>query len=172
MQILGQKTKLRPLEEKDLDQRARWVSDPEIAGLMGVVEKLDADLTHEDWVNLVRQWFNQRSKDGNTHTYAIEDDSGKLIGDIDLQVVNRSTGMAWLTIEIGEKDYWGKGYGTDAITALLHYVFRHMNILQVRLNVKKSNERAVRCYQNCGFMKESEEEDEWVMVAVAESCEF
>lgn len=172
MQILGQKTKLRPLEERDLDQRAKWVSDPEIAKLMGVIEEPERILTYDDWRQIVRRWFDQRRKSGSFYLYAIEDDSGKLIGDIDLQLVSSTDRMGWLTIEIGEKDYWGKGYGTDAVSALLRYAFRHLGIRQIRLNVKKSNVRAIGCYQKCGFMKEAEQEDEWVMVAVAESCEF
>jgi RimJ/RimL family protein N-acetyltransferase len=106
------------------------------------------------------------------HLFAILNLSDALIGDIDLQVISGSGGMAWMSIEIGDREYWGHGYGTDAISALLRHAFRRLNIRQVRLNVKKFNARAIRCYEKCGFVRESEQRDEYLMVAMAESCEL
>jgi RimJ/RimL family protein N-acetyltransferase len=82
MESLGEKTRLRPLEERDLDARARWVADPEIAELMGVRDSESPD-TPEEWRTLVARWFQSRRAVSGVYLFAIEDISGKLIGDIE-----------------------------------------------------------------------------------------
>lgn len=57
-------------------------------------------------------------------------------------------------IFIGDKNYWNKGYGTDAMRILIRFIFEQMNINKIKLNVYEFNPRAVRCYEKCGFKKE------------------
>jgi RimJ/RimL family protein N-acetyltransferase len=59
-----------------------------------------------------------------------------------------------LGITIGDKAYWGRGYGRDALTVLLDYAFRLRNMRRVTLSVNGTNERAIRAYQACGFVEE------------------
>ena len=59
-----------------------------------------------------------------------------------------------LGITIGDKAYWGKGYGTDAIRLLVDYAFRLRNLRKVWLTVLGNNARAIAAYQKCGFEKE------------------
>jgi RimJ/RimL family protein N-acetyltransferase len=59
-----------------------------------------------------------------------------------------------LGIEIGNKDYWGKGYGREVIRLLLIYAFEHQNLNRVSLHTHSENERALRCYSACGFVEE------------------
>ena len=55
---------------------------------------------------------------------------------------------------IGGKDCWGRGYGTDAIRALLRFAFREMNLNRVWLTTGENNPRALACYRKCGFREE------------------
>lgn len=59
-----------------------------------------------------------------------------------------------LGITIGDKEYWGKGYGREAIGLLLDYGFRLHNLRRIWLNTLSNNERAIRCYLRCGFIEE------------------
>jgi RimJ/RimL family protein N-acetyltransferase len=59
-----------------------------------------------------------------------------------------------LGITIGDKDYWGKGYGREAVSLLLDYAFRLQNARRVYLRVHARNERALRAYLACGFVEE------------------
>jgi len=52
------------------------------------------------------------------------------------------------------KNYWGKGYGTDAMKVLMKFIFEDMNMNKIRLSVFSFNERAKRCYEKCGFQVE------------------
>lgn len=61
---------------------------------------------------------------------------------------------AWVAIGIGERDFWGKGYGTDAMRLTLHYAFDELNLHRVTLTVWGVNERAIRSYEKAGFRRE------------------
>ena len=64
-------------------------------------------------------------------------------------------------IHIGERDFWGKGYGTDALRVLLHYGFDELNLQRVSLSVLEGNARAMRSYEKCGFRLEGRERQAW-----------
>jgi RimJ/RimL family protein N-acetyltransferase len=55
---------------------------------------------------------------------------------------------------IGEREYWGKGYGTDAMNLLTRYAFMELNLHRVSLGVHSYNTRALRCYEKAGFRTE------------------
>ena len=61
---------------------------------------------------------------------------------------------AFVAIGIGERDYWGKGFGTDAMRITLRYAFEELNLHRVSLTVWGVNERAIRSYINAGFRVE------------------
>jgi RimJ/RimL family protein N-acetyltransferase len=94
------------------------------------------------------------SRDGSF--FAIEVD-GVVIGQCGLfgfefcRGVNRHCELG---IGIGDTEYWGKGYGTEAIGLLLHHAFVHRNMNRVWLSVLANNDRAIRCYESSGFKEE------------------
>lgn len=57
-------------------------------------------------------------------------------------------------IEIGEKECWGRGYGTDALRTLVRFGFEEMNLNRIALDVYDFNERAIASYLKCGFIEE------------------
>jgi RimJ/RimL family protein N-acetyltransferase len=69
-------------------------------------------------------------------------------GFIDIDYVNKT---AETGIFIGNKNYWNKGYGTEALSLLLDYGFKALNLHNIMLRVYEFNERAIRCYQKTGF---------------------
>jgi RimJ/RimL family protein N-acetyltransferase len=57
-----------------------------------------------------------------------------------------------LNIVIGEKRFWGKGYGTEAIRQILKKAKR-LRISKIFLEVRPTNQRAIHSYLNSGFKK-------------------
>ena len=78
----------------------------------------------------------------------------RLIGIIDVEVTQWVNGDAYVGIGIGERDDWGKGYGTDAMRVMLRYAFRQLNLHRVSLTVFEYNPRAIRSYEKAGFVVE------------------
>jgi RimJ/RimL family protein N-acetyltransferase len=66
-----------------------------------------------------------------------------------------------MTIIIGEKDAWGKGYGTEAGHLLLDYAFNRLGFHRISIGVVGFNKRALRFWESLGFEKEGVERDEY-----------
>ncbi len=77
----------------------------------------------------------------------------KLIGICSLDVA-WSNQSATFWIGIGEPDYRGKGYGSDAVRLLVNYAFRELNLYRVALDVFSYNTRAIATYEKLGFVHE------------------
>jgi RimJ/RimL family protein N-acetyltransferase len=61
---------------------------------------------------------------------------------------------AWVGIGIGDRDFWGKGYGTDMMNLCLQYAFTELNMHRVSLGLHEYNPRALRSYEKAGFRLE------------------
>ncbi len=86
--------------------------------------------------------------------FAIETKDGVHIGTVNFHQTLPEDRRASLGIMIGEKEYWSKGYGTDAMRTLLRFGFEEMNLHRIELTVHAGNERALACYRKCGFVEE------------------
>jgi RimJ/RimL family protein N-acetyltransferase len=61
--------------------------------------------------------------------------------------------VATLGIIIGEKSHWSRGYGPEAIEALLGYAFGKLHLERVKLNTFSDNERAQAAFKKIGFLE-------------------
>ena len=78
----------------------------------------------------------------------------KLIGSVSLWVNSWTHSEAWVGIVIGERDYWGKGYGTDAMRLIVQYGFIEANLRRISLALHSYNPRALKSYEKVGFKME------------------
>ena len=86
--------------------------------------------------------------------FAIETKDGTHIGNISLHDASPENRGAGLGMLIGEKAYWSKGYGSDALRTLLRFAFEEMNLHRVELDVYDFNARGIASYRKCGFVEE------------------
>ncbi|MED3735579.1 GNAT family N-acetyltransferase [Virgibacillus pantothenticus] len=91
----------------------------------------------------------------SSKSYIIQDkNTDKAIGITSLINMDHKNRSAECIIDIGEKDYWGKGYAKEALKLLLNYAFLEMNLHRVSLRVFSFNERAIHLYTKLGFKQE------------------
>jgi len=104
----------------------------------------------------IKEWIEKDiEKQIDMYWFAIrtlEDD--RLLGDITLSVINWGSRDAFASIGIGEREFWGKGYGTDAMRLTLRYGFIELNLRRISLTVFEFNQRAIRSYEKAGFRLE------------------
>ena len=81
-------------------------------------------------------------------------DGDKLIGVAHVGILSWVHRDAFAAIGFGDRNYWGRGYGTDAMGALLRFAFTELALHRVTLNVFAANERAIRSYEKAGFRHE------------------
>ena len=136
-----------PNLDTDPDLIARWSRDTVFHRLA------DNDAAYPLSVMDAKEWLegdNRRSFRLAIRTLS-ED---RLIGTIGLWVESWSNGEAWAGIGIGERDYWGNGYGTDAMQLMLRFAFTELGLFRVSLGVYAHNLRAIRSYEKAGFRLE------------------
>ena len=78
----------------------------------------------------------------------------KLIGATGIHDVSSVHKNAEIGIVIGNKSYWSKGYGTEALRLMLEYGFDQLNLHKIYLWVFCFNTRAIRAYEKVGFKTE------------------
>ncbi|MDR7071511.1 RimJ/RimL family protein N-acetyltransferase [Fictibacillus barbaricus] len=61
---------------------------------------------------------------------------------------------AELGIAIGNKRFWGKGYGLAAMRAMLNFGFTELHLNKIWLRVEIDNEKAIKSYKRAGYIEE------------------
>ena len=141
--LVGDRVYLSPIDKNDYELWTKWVNDTEVTlGTLQTEKILGIDEEKEVLERL--------SKGGTT--FAIVDlENDKAIGFLGLpgiDSVNRSSSLA---ITIGEKSYWNKGYGSEAVELLLDYGFSILNLHSINLTVYSFNKGAIESYKKSGF---------------------
>ena len=148
----GQLVRLGAMDVEEISKAfARWGRDSEFRRL------LDSGVSQPGSSKGAQKWLEKEleKQSVNQHWFSIRKlDDDKLLGDIDLYVYNWSGRDAFVGLGIGEREFWGKGYGTDVMRVILRYAFTEVNLQRVTLNVFEYNPRAIRSYEKAGFRHE------------------
>ncbi|EXG83685.1 acetyltransferase, ribosomal protein N-acetylase [Clostridium sp. ASBs410] len=84
----------------------------------------------------------------------VERKSEKPIGVTSLINIDYKNRNAECIIDIGDKEVWGKGYGTEAMKLIIDFGFLEMNLHRIFLRVFSFNCRAIKLYEKLGFQQE------------------
>jgi len=152
--IPGDLVRLRPIERDDLPRYVRWFADPEVRRHLEVAVPFSLAQEERWYEDLQEQIARQE-----TMVWAIETGDGVHIGSVGLHNIHWQDRSAELGILIGEKTYWDRGYGADAVRTLLRLGFEEMNLHRIYLRVDDDNLRAIRCYEKCEFKEEGKMRD-------------
>ena len=86
--------------------------------------------------------------------FLVEDLEGRPLGLADYARVDQVARSAELGLTIGEPDAWSRGYGTEAATLLIRFVFERLNLRRVEIRTWDGNERVLRLAARLGFVEE------------------
>lgn len=151
LQADSRNLRLRPIEREDLPHFVRWLADPEVLEFLGLHNPLS--MAREE------QWFEKiLAGPEDEHPYAIEvvEEGGawRMIGNMALFDINTTDRSAEIGIVIGEKDFWGKGCGTEAMRQMVARGFNTLGLHRIYLRVFTENARGIECYKKVGFQLE------------------
>ena len=144
--IIGSKTILRSKRLSDAQNDYMWQRDPELAQL-DAVPPLATTFSRY----LSGYTSELRHHPLNRQEFAVETLDGEYIGNCSYYNISETKGEAELGIMIGNRDYWDKGYGADAVTTLVSHIFHQANLKRIYLKTLNWNRRAQKCFQKCGF---------------------
>lgn len=148
--LCGGAVTLRPMTEGDWDVLLKWNNDP------AVMELADANPFEETTLadlQTIYRWI-------STHAYCfIMEVAGASIGECWLQRMNLQRivsqfpdrDLRRIDLMIGEKELWGRGYGTEAIGLLVDFGFRQQGADAIFAPVAAENRRSQRAFQKNGF---------------------
>lgn len=150
--LRGERVILRPYEagftEEELRRVYRWSRDESVLRWSGGSVLA---MSFEDFKNAFQREL--RRQDKHSRTFGLLTDTGELIGRLGYYHIDYRRREAELGIAIGEKEYWGRGYGTDAVKTLLTHIFEETDLQRVYLFTYAENVRAQRSFEKCGFRK-------------------
>lgn len=144
--IISSKVILREKTPADAWDDYAWETDPELARLDAApplsisYSRFLSDYTNELY-----------SSSTTSHRFAVDTLDGKHIGNCSYYNLDETRGEVELGIMIGNRDYWNEGYGTDAVTTLVNYIFRQTDLNRIYLKTLDWNTRAQKSFHKCGF---------------------
>ena len=151
MDYFGKKVRLRAIERDDLPRYVEWFADEAVS------ENLESQMP----MSLVQEerWFEETLKlPAEQQPLAIDARTGRgkweHIGGAGFHAIDKRNQLAECGIMIGNKKYWDRGYGTDALLTLLRYGFETLNFNRISLCVMAFNARAIHVYEKIGFLRE------------------
>ncbi len=143
--IEGPLVTLRRHRPENLPAILRWYRDPELA-------RLTRYQTRPMSEGEVERYFANRLLAPDSIAYGIhERPRDRLIGLTTFSALDGDNGSVLFHITIGERDAWGRGFGTEVTRLMLRHAFARLGLHRVGLSVFSFNERAIRAYARAGF---------------------
>jgi RimJ/RimL family protein N-acetyltransferase len=141
--------------ETHAENWSKWWQDSEYGRL------LDLDPAHLHSPKSIKEWLEKELEKDTPEEWlfgirTLEDE--KLIGFVGLSNAT-AHGDSFVGIGVGEREYWGKGYGTDAMKLALRFAFVELGLHRVSLDVFAYNPRGIKSYEKAGFQREGMERE-------------
>ncbi len=144
--VEGRLVVLREKRLEDARDDYSWRADPKLA-VYDAVPPLK--MSWEDFERIYKEEL--RYPPPRQLTLSIIDRAGVHIGNCMYYDMDEARGQAELGIMIGRREYWGQGYGRDAVSTLLRHMFENPILKRVYLHTLTWNVRAQKAFQSCGF---------------------
>ena len=146
LHLVGDLTVLRSKIMDDAEADYSWRIDPELASLDAT---RPVTLTFVEYMRYHREDVNYPSP--WSVRMAIDTLDGHHIGNCMYYDINTDKSQCELGIMIGDRKYWGKGYGTDVVRSVLKHIFSATEIDRVYLHTLTDNLRAQKSFAKAGF---------------------
>jgi RimJ/RimL family protein N-acetyltransferase len=146
--LTGEQIVLRRHVPANLRAFQRWYADPEVVRL---TRYQDSPMRPDE----IERFFAARALGADSLAMAIHvRATDLLVGTCALSQLDADNGSALFHITIGEKEAWGRGFGTEAARLMIDHAFGGLGLHRVGLTVFSFNERAIRSYRSVGFVVE------------------
>jgi len=144
--ITGDNVRLRPLTEADMALKVAWYNDPAVRKTLVVDETFELEKT-------VR-WFHTLADNDSRADFLVESLEGVPIGITGLIDIDRKNKTAQCYCVIGEKAYWGHGFGTEIHSILFQWGFEMLDIYKIWAHIRTNNPAIFRVVEKLGFQIE------------------
>ncbi len=143
MRISGSQIDLRTMEKGDLANKVRWYNDPEVNKTLLLEEKFELDKS--------LKWFETAKDDKSRRDFVIETRDSRAVGLIGLLHISKMHETAECYGVIGEKEFWGKGIGTESHLLLIDWAFKNLGLHKIWADIRAENTAIIKIIQKLGF---------------------
>ncbi|NED98789.1 GNAT family N-acetyltransferase [Phytoactinopolyspora halotolerans] len=149
--LTGERVELVPLGPRHADATYQSLQDAEVLRLTG---------THAVFTRAqIERWCATRAEQTDRIDLVVEDrQTGEYLGELSLNEIDGDNESAGFRIALNS-EHLGRGLGPEATRLILKYAFDAIGLHRVRLEVFSFNERAIRSYEKCGFVREGRMRD-------------
>ena len=141
--ITGERIYLSPINHEDFEIYTKWMNDYDVSSNLGNYWQM-ISLKNE------QKLLEDFTAEGSNYAIVLAQ-GDKLLGNIGLMEISQINRSATVGIFIGEAEYRGKGYGSEAMRLILDYGFKTLNLHNIMLNAHSDNEQGIACYKKVGF---------------------
>ena len=145
--IDGDRVYLRPIERADIDRGwLKWVNDHSLNRFLVGSFPVNRDA-------LERYYESSQLSDTAMFALCLKDND-KYIGNgrlTEIDWVHRSCKYGWL---IGDSQYRGRGYGSEALVLLLRYGFHHLGMNRIFTALLSNNKASITSNEKTGLKRE------------------
>ena len=143
---------LSPIGDEHIKYYMSLSDDPELITSMGWKPFLPDEKGR--FIDFTKVLTIDNSKDSESIVFSITSAiDNKAIGYVSIKGINKKEGYAEVGIAIIDKEYRGKGYGTEALKQAVDYAFNELGLTLLGLTVFPSNKRGIQAYERVGFRK-------------------
>jgi RimJ/RimL family protein N-acetyltransferase len=152
--IKGEKIDLIPANKEFIILFKKWINDPDSRKYM----RNEIPITLEELKKHADE-ENERIKTGISLILFHKEDK-KAIGIGGFSSIDWINRNANIFLNIGEKNYWGRGIATEVIMLLIRYGFEELNFHKIYAQIFTPNTASWKCAEKCGFRYEGTLKDE------------
>lgn len=147
--LKGERVHLRGLEEKDLtNDYLQWLNDEEVC-------RFNSHAVYPNTESRMKSYFTSlQDQDKNIVLAIIHTNSKKHIGNVSLQNINWIWRNAEFAILLGDKNFWGDGYGEEAAKLIVAYGFERLNLHRVYCGTLDGNKGMMKLAQKLKMVEE------------------
>lgn len=137
---------LRALEPSDLNANyLGWLNDPEVN------RYLETRFLPQTMEALQAYWQVHRDDPASPWFAICLQADGRHIGNIKLGPIQWLHRRADISLFIGDRTCWGKGYASEAIAAVRDWAFADLDLQKLNAGVYAGNIGSRRAFEKCGF---------------------
>ncbi|HEU0117623.1 MAG TPA: GNAT family protein [Alphaproteobacteria bacterium] len=146
--LKGKSLSLAAIDESHATETyALWLNDKDVGRYM--------ETRHKRWTTeSIKGFINEQNASSDQMLFGIFQENGAHIGNIKLGPINIIHKNAQISLFIGDKNAWGKGYATEAISLVRDYAFQKLHLQKLTAGMYSANQGSYRAFLAAGFKLE------------------
>ena len=146
--IQGKNIYLRSLSLKDVTKDyLKWLQDKDVNFFLETRHEIQN-------LSKIKNYVTSCNNSNTSYLFGIFTDLDVHIGNIKLGPIKEIHSIASISIFLGNKNYWGKGIGPEAIKILANFSFKELNLNKLIAGMYANNLHSLKAFEIVGFRKE------------------